>query len=256
LDLRHLQAIRLFELGVVLSELEPFVPLGARILEIGAGSGWQARRLAEQGYVVHALEVEDSQYRDHSVWPILQYDGKHTPFADGSFDAVFSSNVLEHVPHLADLMVESLRVLKSSGVAIHVVPTATWRFWTIFSHYPYAAKRALSLLQREGSGTLAPARGKSTKDMMKAAAVPARHGESGSALSELCRFTRAGWLRALSTTGWRVVKVMPNGLFYTGSMLLGAAVPLATRRRLSGVLGSSCHVIVLQRDSHTAAIGR
>ena len=76
MDLKFLEAIRLCEFEAVLDELRKRQPHGARVLEIGAGSGWQARRLAELGYQVQAIDVPQSGYDPHRVWPIQDYDGR------------------------------------------------------------------------------------------------------------------------------------------------------------------------------------
>lgn len=124
MDTQLLKQIREYELGQVVS----LMPQGSSVLEIGAGAGWQTKMLADKVFKVKAIDLEHSNYAEQRVWPVQNYDGVHIPFADNSFDFVFSSNVLEHIPHIEDFQIEIQRVLKSGGVAIHVLPTATWRF--------------------------------------------------------------------------------------------------------------------------------
>ena len=89
-----LNAIRKSELENVKSML----PASGRLLEIGAGTGVQAQLLTQLGYEVAAIEVEESNYQRDLIWPVTVYDGHAIPFEDESFDIVFSSNVLEHIP--------------------------------------------------------------------------------------------------------------------------------------------------------------
>src|SRR5688572_27260527 len=120
---------------------EVFPPSG-EVLEIGGGNGWQASRLASWGYRVHSIDVE---LQPELHFPVQLYDGVHLPHADQSIDLIFSSNVLEHVVQRPELFEEMRRVLKVDGRMVHVVPSASWRFWTSLAHYPYVLKRIVSL---------------------------------------------------------------------------------------------------------------
>jgi 2-polyprenyl-3-methyl-5-hydroxy-6-metoxy-1,4-benzoquinol methylase len=117
--LAHLDAVRAAEIELIASHLRP----GARILEIGAGTGQQARELARRGFDITAIEIASSNYSAERVFPIVDYDGRVIPFADASFDIVFSSNVLEHVPDLAQMNREIRRVLRPGGICVHAMPT-------------------------------------------------------------------------------------------------------------------------------------
>src|SRR5262249_25296470 len=87
--------------GAELDKIGSLFPAGARILEIGAGTGKQALELQRRGFEVTAVEIADSNYAAHRVFPIKDYDGRTIPLADASVDVVFSSNVLEHVADLS-----------------------------------------------------------------------------------------------------------------------------------------------------------
>ena len=124
--LKHLEDIRKYELGVVFKLLPPI----GKILEIGAGTGWQAQALTKRGYEVSAIDLLSSNYKENRIWPVTEYDGVHIPFPDKTFDIVFSSNTLEHIPHVHNFQKEIHRVLKDDGVAIHILPSGSWRFWS------------------------------------------------------------------------------------------------------------------------------
>ena len=104
------------------------------------------RFLASEGFVVEAIDLEQNPYAKNLVYNVISYDGKNIPFPDEYFDVVFSSNVLEHIAHIDQFLLEIKRVLKSNGIAIHILPTGSWRFWTNLSHYLYIIKAILLMV--------------------------------------------------------------------------------------------------------------
>ena len=83
-------------------------------------------------------------------------------------------------------------------------------------------------------------------------AIPPRHGETGSAVTELWTFSRRHWLEHFRQHGYAVIGASPMGLFYTGQMVLGKRWSLASRARLAVVLGSAC-ILYKVRPSMTGA---
>lgn len=53
---------------------------------------------------------------------MVQMDATDIPFPDNSFDAVFCSHVMEHIPDDRKAIIEFFRVLKTNGWAIFMVP--------------------------------------------------------------------------------------------------------------------------------------
>jgi len=235
MDLGHLERLRLHELEAVL----PHLPRGARVLEIGAGTGVQARELVARGWSAEAVDLASSPYAGARVFPVRDYDGRTLPFPDGSFDVVFSSNALEHIPELDAFLGETRRVLRSGGIAIHVQPTMTWRLWTTLALY------AVRPWQRARSAAGPPDAGQGRR--ARGALSPRRHGEHGNAWSELYLFSRYRWRRLFRHARFELTGERPGRLFYTGCSLLGDRVSTAGRRRLSRMLGSSSRVWILGR---------
>jgi SAM-dependent methyltransferase len=87
---------------------------GRRWLDVGTGGGSVARALREAGAEVVALDVADRRTERREV-PFVVGDAVRLPFADGSFDGVLSSNVLEHVPDPRRMLEELLRVCRPEG---------------------------------------------------------------------------------------------------------------------------------------------
>jgi ubiquinone/menaquinone biosynthesis C-methylase UbiE len=104
---------------------------GARVLEVGTGSGAIAASLVEAvgptGHV-EAVDVVDERVVKEGV-RFTQVEGTEVPFEDGSFDVVISNHVIEHVGdrseqlrHLRELR----RVLRPGGWAYLAMPNR-WR---------------------------------------------------------------------------------------------------------------------------------
>lgn len=211
-----------------MSKIANLLPDGGRILEIGAGTGQQAKHLQEKGFDVEAVEIPSSDYAQERIFPITDYDGLTLPFEDATFDAVFSSNVLEHVPDLSRMHSEIRRVLRPGGVAVHAMPTHSWRFWTILTTIPTGIQRSFT--------AKFPLRALASSMLQK------RHGERGNVLTEFYYFQPRWWLQNFAENDFIVVEHQPVGLFYTGNMLIGSAIPLSFRGSLSRIFGSACHI--------------
>ncbi|HWP34931.1 MAG TPA: class I SAM-dependent methyltransferase [Thermodesulfobacteriota bacterium] len=245
---RHLEAVRRAEL----ERLRRWFGPGQRILELGGGNGYQASLLAAWGCEVVSLDLADRPAAARQFYPVAVYDGESIPAPDAAFDRVFSSNVLEHVEALPRLLAEIRRVLRPTGLAVHVLPTAAWRIWTTLAHYAYglaylAGRRrpfpgveqvpsVSRMLQRRGACYL-----------LRRALFPGPHGVYPSAWAEVYYFSRRRWARLFRAHGFELVEVGDNGLFYTGYGLL-PGLPLSARQRLARCLGSASRTFVLRKD--------
>ena len=97
------------------------LPNVRRILDVGAGNGWLARRLAGR-YRVTALDVDATNAglgalddpRVHRV----RGDLESLPLAEGSFDVVIVAAALHYCTDLPRALGEMARVLRPGGVAI------------------------------------------------------------------------------------------------------------------------------------------
>lgn len=247
----YVEQLRVMEVQQALHWLPP----RCRILEIGAGVGWQARELSRMGHTVEAVDLAGSDYAAARVWPIRDYDGEHLPYPDQAFDVVFSSNVLEHVEGLPSLLTEIRRVIKPNGYAVHLVPSSSWRLWTTLTYYPDLVRRAWRGFHRRSPAAGTPAAatdalpapaGHRSRGFLLALAPPA-HGLFGNAVAELWYFSRTHWRRLLTHAELEWHTSRPAGLFYSGSVLFGLRLPFTVRRQLAPLLGSSCHLFILRK---------
>lgn len=92
-------------LGDALADWGAPLEAGARVLEVGGGTGWLARRLldARPGLRYHVLDLSPALQRgqrarlgDHAR--LVRGDARALPFAAGSFDVLISNEVIADLP--------------------------------------------------------------------------------------------------------------------------------------------------------------
>jgi SAM-dependent methyltransferase len=90
---------------------------GKQILDLGSGPGYYSRALRSAGATVAAIDLGESDVATALAngTPALLADAARLPFPDASFDGVFCSNMLEHVPAPFEVINEIERVLQPGG---------------------------------------------------------------------------------------------------------------------------------------------
>jgi ubiquinone/menaquinone biosynthesis C-methylase UbiE len=111
-------------------ELAPFQDArGKNVLEIGSGLGTDGVQFAKAGAYYSALDLSPKSLnmaRKNFGWRGLSGnfqvgDSENIPFADGSFDFVYSHGVIHHTPNMQAAVNEIHRVLKPGGKAVIMV---------------------------------------------------------------------------------------------------------------------------------------
>jgi ubiquinone/menaquinone biosynthesis C-methylase UbiE len=201
--------------------------------------------IADLGADVLSIDIADRPTVSTTYFPVTTYDGRNIPAPSDSIDLVFSSNVLEHIPDLGSTLSEIRRVLRPGGTALHLMPSATWRFWTTTTAFVYLAERAVGMRRvPHGSDYVASGPPVSSGGVLRKlgqAFLP--HGEFRNAFAELYHFQRSAWRRVFETNGFDVVSAGPSGFFYTAYMIF-PGMSMTTRAKLSRVLGSSTNLYV------------
>jgi SAM-dependent methyltransferase len=104
--------------------------LKGRVLDAGCGAGYGTAHLLHKG-IWHAIGIDHSELavafcNDHFKIDRLEFHvvdmEEPLRLPDDSFDAIFSSNAMEHVARIDQLLKECARVLKQNGVMFMAVP--------------------------------------------------------------------------------------------------------------------------------------
>lgn len=112
---------------------------GERLLDMGCGGGRHAFAGLRRGATVVALDYSEGDLKDlrgvvgamleadevppGTEWGTVNGDALHLPFADGSFDVIVASEVLEHLWATEWAMSELVRVLRPGGRIAVTVPS-------------------------------------------------------------------------------------------------------------------------------------
>ncbi len=103
----------------------------AKILDLGCGDGYWSEKFKKLGYSVAAIDQETvypNVNADYGYKEMILCDAnKKLPFADSFFDAVWCSEVLEHLTNYKLTVAEIRRVLKPGGVYVLTTPNSF--FW-------------------------------------------------------------------------------------------------------------------------------
>ena len=114
--------------------------LGARLLEVGCGLGLELAKLGRLGFHVTGAELAPNAVRlcndylkkRQIVGEAVVQNAEAMDFADATFDAVYSSGVLQHTPDISKAIAEIWRVLKPGGKILIILYHR--RSWFYFLH--------------------------------------------------------------------------------------------------------------------------
>jgi ubiquinone/menaquinone biosynthesis C-methylase UbiE len=141
-------------------ELEPFIhdfaefgaTRGLEVLEIGVGLGTDHIQFARAGAALHGVDLTQKgielvarRLELEGLQSALQVaDAEQLPFADASFDVVYSWGVLHHTPDTPRAVAEALRVLRPGGrICVMVYARHAWVSYGLWLRHGPLSRRPL-----------------------------------------------------------------------------------------------------------------
>ena len=146
-------------------ELASLDVAGKKVLEIGYGMGCDTITLARKGAIMTGIDITEgnktvttAHFKVNNMYipDLIIGDAEHLPFADESFDFVYSFGVIHHTPNTDKVVAEMSRVLKSGGggyITVYNKNSFFFWFWIFFNYVKnrewkkYTLKERLSMIE-------------------------------------------------------------------------------------------------------------
>ena len=105
----------------VIREIAPYIKPDSKVLDIGAGTGIIAYKIAEKlGVKIVLVDVVDKRKVN---LPLTIYDGQRLPFKDKGFDAALLIFVLHHAEDPQAVLAEAKRVVRDKIIVYEDIIT-------------------------------------------------------------------------------------------------------------------------------------
>jgi SAM-dependent methyltransferase len=135
--------------------------LKGKLLDFGCGRKPYENLFTGCEYI--GIDVEESGHNHLRSKVDVYFDGKHIPFENETFDALFCTEVLEHLFNPDESLAEMYRVLKNNATLLITVPFAwnehevPWDFarYTSFGIKHLLEKHGFHIIEMKKTGTFA-----------------------------------------------------------------------------------------------------
>lgn len=210
---KSLENLRKREIEIVFEGIDENLGRG---LELGAGNGFQSQLLINYLDILIATDLNEERLPGNSSLANIQYEILDAEkvgekYSEDSFDLVYSSNLLEHLPNVEKCLAGVRRVIKQDGLVVHILPSPGWRLLSVILHYPHKFSNLLSRIGRQSNSkrsrgnNLKLNRGPNPKivDLL----IPKAHGVSKNFVTEFFAFRKKRWIGIFENAGFRIIKI-------------------------------------------------
>jgi len=223
-------------------------------LELGAGDGYQSKlisayceKLISTDLNGDMLPPEDSE---KITYQVLDAEKTNEIFADDTFDLIYSSNLLEHLPNIDSAIVNMREILKPDGHMIHVIPSPGWKFFSMLLYLPSIVFFLVeSKVLRRKQQTSKNYKGNNLKVETKHKFrwinlfVPKPHGVSKTNIKEFKAFSKNVWETRFKSAGLMVEEIK------SGPVSSGYGFGLERSRRILEKLGVTTEYIYILKNN-------
>ena len=210
---QSLENLRTKEIDLVFEGIDTKFDRG---LELGAGNGFQSHLLMNHLDYLESTDLNDDRLPKSSIvdnirYTVLDAEDVGRSFDADSFDFVFSSNLLEHLPNVENCLKGVHKVIKQDGLVVHIVPSPGWRLLSVLLHYPHKAVNIFTRLMSPSppnttrGNNLKVSRGVNSKilDLL----IPKAHGISKNFILEFFAFSKKKWVDTFENAGFKILAI-------------------------------------------------
>jgi SAM-dependent methyltransferase len=129
------------------------LPAGARVVDLGCGSGVFTNLLRDRGYQCVGVDLSPNLIAiaraNFSGIEFRTGDIERLPFPDGSFDGVLLSGVLHHLPEPSRCAAEVFRILRPGGKFVAFDPNRMNPFMYLYRDRPSPFYSSVGVTENE-----------------------------------------------------------------------------------------------------------
>ncbi len=212
---RHRESKRNREMQRAVVSLAGYLPGNRRerkILEFGSGDGYHVPYLSGLGAVTASDKYppDTVRYSDEGV-SYVTCDIRTAPFADGEFDLIFSSHVLEHIADISRAFEEIKRIGKGGCIYAFIVPTHIWMLLSLPAQAYNAVRR---LCGRRNDTKRSRSRGQAgDPDSRVRTFKPRGHGWRTGFFDCVKAFRVSSWKELFENNGFFILDTVPLLLY-------------------------------------------